>query len=220
MSGPDVSRRRWVRLAFKTVLWTAILSTSAAGGAYVAARSNPFPPGVTGGPTAEPTQKRTVPPSPKPKPQVWEGTFHSVTYHDLYVGGRCSSTWKGTLALDIFEGGSVSGRGQANLVRRPNCSFRVAQQQVKTYVVRVRGKLTGRELQLRLALVRQVPAAGAIDLGGWSSTVFARGARGLLRLPVQGQRVDAHIRQSVIGENRDTFVASHTFRLECALRCP
>ncbi len=86
--------RRWIKVA----AWAAVFLACAGVGAFIAAHTDPFPPGVDRqGESPFPTVSPTPSPTPAPRPVVWAGTLRSVTYHDLYVGGRCTTRWRGNL---------------------------------------------------------------------------------------------------------------------------
>ena len=39
------------------------------------------------------------------EPVAWVGSFRSVTYHELYVGGRCTTRWRGRLRFTVDDAG-------------------------------------------------------------------------------------------------------------------
>jgi hypothetical protein len=153
--------RRWV----KVIVWTGVFTACAGAGAYVAAHTNPFPPGVED-PGARPT---TPPPtSPAPSEQRWTLVMLNATRHELHVGGACRSTWRTTGSVTIRRDGSAGGRAKARL-RRWGCDFPVAQVQTRTVDLRIRGSLQG-HLVLRFSEAGSSPP-GSQDLGGFVATI-------------------------------------------------
>jgi hypothetical protein len=100
----------------RIALWVLLFAGAAAGGAVVAAHTNPFPPGVE-----DPGQVGTVSPSPTTEAARWTGTGQATTEHRLYVGGSCTTTWRFTLVLHV-SGTDMSGLAIARL-RRRECDF-------------------------------------------------------------------------------------------------
>ena len=80
-----------MRKPVKVAAWAAVFLACAGVGAFIAANTDPFPPGVDR-PGASPTESVSVTPSPSrtPVPVKWVGSLQSVTYHQLYGGGRCT----------------------------------------------------------------------------------------------------------------------------------
>ncbi len=80
-----------MRRGIKVAAWAAVFLACAGVGAFIAAHTDPFPPGVDR-PGASPVATRDASSSPSPAPAVRGcGSVQSVTYHDLYVGGRCTT---------------------------------------------------------------------------------------------------------------------------------
>ena len=77
---------RWVKLT----LWLGVFGVCAGVGAFVAAHTNPFPPGVED-PGSRPTTP--TPTSGASTSQRWSLAMNSATRHDLHVGGSCRSRW-------------------------------------------------------------------------------------------------------------------------------
>src|SRR6266849_10255327 len=127
--------RRWMKVA----AWAAVFSACAGAGAYVAAHTDPFPPGVdregaSPFPTASPTT------SPPPIPERWTGQVRSVSYHQLYVGGRCPSRWHGSLHFTVSDAGRMSGTGHVVLLGTLECDFPIAQIQTRLVLLDVQGR--------------------------------------------------------------------------------
>ena len=195
----------------RAALWLLLLSGSASTGAFVAAHSNPLPPQVHDGvPTS------VVPRSPNPKPERWTGTIRSISYHQLYVGGRCSSNWRTTLSFVVRADGKVSGSGRARLVSKgAPCPFAVAQSQIGAFELKVSGELAGVTFRLRFTEVGYKPPSGAEDLGGFRTTLLGPGERSVLSVPVRGSSAAKTISLRVAGADRDTFVSTNQIRLAC-----
>jgi hypothetical protein len=153
--------RRWVKVA----AWAAVFLTCAGVGAYIAAHSNPFPPGVDR-PGASPTESPTA--SASPAPVVWAGTIRSSTYHELYVGGRCTTAWHGRLRFTVDADGGVRGTGSARLSGDLHCDFPIAQNQVRRFGLAVSGRFLAKGLALRLEQASIDPTNGH-DFGAFGA---------------------------------------------------
>jgi hypothetical protein len=142
-----------------------ILSACAGVGAFIASRSNPFPPGVPD-PDAQPTGS----PTPSPELAEWSITMMSRTTHTFRVGGSCRSAWRLEGTLRISASDRISGRGVARLQPGAGCDFPSAQVQAQRIVVRFLGLRDGDELELRFREGGRMPA-GSLDLGAFSRTL-------------------------------------------------
>lgn len=152
----------------KALFWAWILLACAGIGAFIASRSNPFPPGVrdTG---AQPSQSHT--PSPTPEEVTpWVLTMASRTIHRYRVGGSCTSDWRMKARIRVSEDGRVVGRGAARLRPGAGCDFPSAQVQTTRVDVRIVGRRDGGALDLRFR-DRRVEPAGSQDLGGFIETL-------------------------------------------------
>lgn len=152
----------WQRAA----LWTFILLVCAGIGAFVASRSNPFPPEVRVVPSPSAQS-----PSPSPEPEArWRLMLTSRTKHRYHVGGSCTSDWRMRARLSIAGSGLVSARGVARLLPGARCDFPTAQVQSTTISIRIVGALSGGRLDLRLRAGSAEPP-GSRDLGGFLRTL-------------------------------------------------
>jgi hypothetical protein len=150
----------------KAFLWTGILLLCAGVGAFVASRTNPFPPGVRD-PVALPNES----PSPSTVDLVrWSLTMSSRTTHTYHVGGSCTSDWHLEGEIELTESGRVDGRGVARLQPGAKCDFPSAQVQARRVVVALGGVRDGDELDLRFQDAGRKPA-GSQDLGGFLKTL-------------------------------------------------
>jgi len=99
---------RWV----KRTLWLGVFGVCAGAGAFVAAHTNPFPPGVED-PGARPTT--SAPTTPAPSNQRWNLVMDSASRHDLHVGGSCRSRWFTSGHVTILPDGTAEGEALASL---------------------------------------------------------------------------------------------------------
>lgn len=152
-----------MRRGVKVVAWAAVFLACAGVGAYIAAHTDPFPPGVdrpggspfpTGTPTATPSS------SPSPVSVEWVGSLRGFTYHDLYVGGRCTTRWHGNLRFTVDAAGRISGTGTARLYGKLVCDFPIAQTQARRLGLGVAGRIRGDHLSLRLTQTSIDPTNG------------------------------------------------------------
>jgi hypothetical protein len=154
--------RGWAR----TLVWALILLACAGVGAFVASRSNPFPPGVS-----DPGALVSQSPSPSTPDVVrWSLTMSSRTRHTYRVGGSCTSDWRLRGRIELTEAGEVRGRGVARLLPGARCDFPSAQVQTRRVVVRIVGRRDGGELALRFEEVSRNPG-GSQDLGAFLKTL-------------------------------------------------
>jgi hypothetical protein len=157
-----------VRRGVKVVIWTGVFVACAGAGAYVAAHTDPFPPGVED-PGARPTSP--PPTSPIPAAQRWSLGMMTTSFHQLHVGGRCRSAWDTSGAVMIGPGGGAWGRARAKLIPAPPvCDFPTAQVQTKIITLAVTGRRTGNRLVLRFSIAGRSPT-GSNDLGGFVETL-------------------------------------------------
>lgn len=155
---------RWV----KRTLWLGVFGVCAGAGAFVAAHTNPFPPGVED-PGARPTTP--VPTSQAPVDQRWNFGMTTTSYHQFHVGGRCRSAWETTGVVTIHADGTALGRATSRLIKaQPECDFPVAQIQTRTLGLAIAGERAGQLLILHLTEVSHVPS-GSQDLGGFAGTL-------------------------------------------------
>jgi hypothetical protein len=149
----------------KLTLWLGVFGVCAGVGAFVAAHTNPFPPGVE-----DPGSRPTTPtPTSAPTSQRWSLVMNSATRHDLHVGGSCRSRWHTSGRVTIHPDGSAEGQARAT-VRGWGCDFPVAQVQTRTVTLAVAGAMSGGRLVLRFSEIGAVPT-GSQDLGGFRETI-------------------------------------------------
>jgi hypothetical protein len=207
--------------AVKVLIWVVVFSSAAGAGAYVAAHTDPFPPGVEdpGARTtkASPTPTSTSPSEPK-GPASWSGTMASQTYHQFHVGGRCTTRWASRLSFTIDESGQVTGDGQAQLQGDADCDFPTAQVQTKSISLRVSGEVhDGRFVVLRLAEAGRDPV-GSHDLGGLVGTLKA--IHPAVKMPpTPGAWARASITVTVPDGDLGRYVSVDGFAIRCVAGC-
>jgi hypothetical protein len=191
----------------KLAIWAGLFLLAVAAGAWVASRTDPFPPGV------EDPGARTVQ-SPSPEPQArfarWLIAGRANTEHEMFVGGTCSTDWTLRLRPRVSESGQVQGSGRATLIRDAICDQPNAQVQTRVLVLDLEGMLAGNRMQLRARPSRKVPLVSS-DLGGLVATIdkikFVFPYRAGVRLERDVRRTD---------QNRGDYVAEYTLRLRPA----
>jgi hypothetical protein len=165
----------------KIVLWVLAFVVAAGLGAFVASRSDPFPPGVED-PGARPVATAsTTPPatsvsstsSPSSSPagsQGWALRMVSKSRHRLHEGGTCTSNWVTTGSLMTVSPSTIEGDAIAELVPPAGCPFAQEQVQTHTMTLRVVGELDGGRIRLSFKEMGRSPA-GSQDLGGFVATL-------------------------------------------------
>jgi hypothetical protein len=182
------------------LLWTVILLACAGVGAFLASRTNPFPPGVPDPGATQPTDS----PSPSPPELVSRSvTMTSRTMHTYHVGGSCTSDWRLQGRLRITDAGRIHGRGVARLQPGAHCDFPSAQVQARRVVVQFQGRRDGDELDLRFEAGSVMPA-GSQDLGAFLKTL------GTLRVSIP-ERAGAKVSERArVQEPEDEIYTSTT----------
>ncbi|MDP9300203.1 MAG: hypothetical protein M3P43_04810 [Actinomycetota bacterium] len=198
---------RWVKLT----LWLGVFGVCAAGGAFVAAHTDPFPPGVedpgarsttTGSPSLPPTNGR------------WRLVMTSETRHQFHVGGACRTSWQTRGSLTISPDGATSGLATARLVGNARCDFPVAQIQSRQIRLVLTYSLSGGVLHLAFRDAGRDPV-GSQDLGGFTNTIR------LIRPAVRLEDGAGHFRQRASRPDGDLgrYVSDNQLLLECASGC-
>ncbi len=149
-------------------MWVGILLACAGVGAFVASRSNPFPPGV--GETEASPSGSPSPEASEPEPVRWALTMASRTTHTYRVGGSCTSDWRARGHILLSESGRVEGRAIARLQPGAKCDFPSAQVQARRIVVVIVGRREAGELDLRFSEGDRRPV-GSQDLGAFLETL-------------------------------------------------
>lgn len=197
------------------ILWAAVFLGAAGVGAYVAAHTSLFPPDVGQATGTDPSTSTPTDGQGDGDP-TWTGVIRSDTYHDLYVGGRCSTRWVTKLTFDVLDGGKIQGTGTARLASDRVCTFSNAQINVETIEVVVTGSWDPKGFRIRLGAGDRTPA-GTTDYGGFESTVFAGGLGSEMTVPLETDRLasasvrmeqeDEQGRGTVVSLNRVTLRA-------------
>ncbi len=195
-------------------MWTVVLLASAGVGAFVASRSDPFPPGVEDPGVRPSSTDASTSPTLDPALVRWELTVESRTRHDLHVGGSCHSEWQVQALLTELPTGTVAGEGLATLQEPATCDFPNAQIQAGTIEIRVSGFRREGSMQLEMKEAGRDPIGGR-DLGGFANTL------GDMTFVFEG--LGARATDVVVVERPDgdlgTYVSASRARLRCDEGC-
>jgi hypothetical protein len=150
----------------KVVIWVVVFAACAGVGAFVASRSNPFPPGVE-----DPGAHQTLTPTPtQPAPTAWDLTMHVDSQHTLHEGGACRSDWDVSGTIEIQPNGKASGVADAKLAGPASCDFAQSQVQTKELRLVITGTRASGVLKLSFSEGGRTPV-GSQDLGGFTNTL-------------------------------------------------
>ena len=131
-----------------------------------------------------------------------------MTYHELYVGGRCTTRWRGNLRFTANDQGEIDGTGQMRLLGTLRCDFPIAQTQVRRFELAVHGRILPGGMALRLAQLSIDPTNGR-DFGGFGAFLPFR-----TLLATKDDAVNMTIdRRRVDEQGRGTYSVSTTFDL-------
>jgi len=191
----------------KVVIWVAVFAACAGVGAFVASRSNPFPPGVE-----DPGAGHTLPPpsSAAPQPSSWNLTMHVDSQHTLHEGGACRSDWNVSGTLQIQPNGKASGAADAKLAAPASCDFAQSQVQTKALRLVITGARTAGVLTLSFAEGGRTPV-GSQDLGGLTNTLHYM--HPAVKLPVGAKRGHATTKVSRSDGDLGTYSSTASLRL-------
>jgi hypothetical protein len=153
-----------MRRAVKIVLWTGVFLACAGIGAFVAAHTDPFPPGVV-----DPGANPAASVSSEVPPGEALVQIDLRTFHDLYVGGRCAISWRIDVGLDV-TGDEVEGTGSANARSNLRCDEPSAQIQADVIDLAATGTIVAGELHFRLEETGRTPM-GSQELTGFAKTI-------------------------------------------------
>jgi hypothetical protein len=157
---------RWV----KVVIWIVVFAACAGVGAYVAAHTDPFPPGVDDpGARATPSSTDSSSASPGPSAQRWRIAVRGSSEHAFRVGGTCSSSWSGSARFPVMDDGIV-GDPRLALTGGGSCDFPVAQVQAERLDLALIGASEDGQPVLAMRVVGREPP-GAEDLGGFATAI-------------------------------------------------
>jgi hypothetical protein len=167
-----------VRRVLRAAAWAVVFLGAAGIGAFVAAHTELFPPDVESASTTS-APSSSVTGTPAPQDPTWQGVIRSSSYHDLYVGGRCTTHWVTRFTFDALDNGKVVGSGTARLDGRRECTFPNAQINAERIDVSVVGSWDASGFQIRLNDGDRSPR-GTADYGGFAPTVFVDGATAIM----------------------------------------
>jgi hypothetical protein len=204
-----------VRTSAKVAAWAVAFAVAAGAGAYVAAHTDPFPPGVSDPGERPPsgTPTRSVSPSEEPVPRRWQ--FHAVasSEHRLHVGGTCRRDWDVQALLREHDDGTLHGTGLATVRDGAGCPFTTADVQTETVILRVASPdpLADGIVALVFRVEGDLQPGGSKDLGGFVAL-----------LP--GLRVGHYAPRRTVAEAGDGNDGSYRVvwtdgRLRCAAGC-
>jgi hypothetical protein len=159
-----------VSRGLKAIVWAVVFSACAGAGAYVAAHTNPFPPGVEDPGARPPTTRSGAAVSSSADPTAIRIDMTSDTRHELHVGGACTSVWRSRVLLTEAPDRSATGTGVAKLQAEARCSFTQAQVQTRSIALRVSGTYREGILELSFQEGGRDPI-GSQDLGGFTNTL-------------------------------------------------
>ena len=202
-----------MRTPVKVLVWTLVFAGCAGLGAYVAAHTDPFPPGVTDPgerPSSSVTTSSSATPSPTPEAGRWQLRARVLTDHVLHVGGVCRSDWDVQALLRERLDGRLSGDGLATVRPGAGCDFPTADVQARTVLLHVRGTRTQRTTTLRFTLAEPPRPAGSKDLGAFVELVEVVGVPVRLDPPFVVERGDG---------NDGTYRAAWRSRISCVAGC-
>jgi hypothetical protein len=205
-----------VKKLLKWLLITMSFVFSAGIGAYIAAHAK-FDQGAVGG------GSMTIPPtSPTAQAARWNVALSSASEHQLFVGGRCTTRWSGSITLLVEPSGSFTGAGDVGLQGKLACDFQVpSKSQVRKIDLKATGTLGEFGLKIRLTQTGSTPAQ-ANDLGGFQQTLLTGGARSVLNLKLSGAgsgalRATAKVRRD--DGDRGAYLSTDRFLLRCVAAC-
>jgi len=196
-----------VRKPLKVAIWVAVFAACAGVGAFVASRSNPFPPGVED-PGAQHT---SLPPgSVAPHPTAWNLTMHVDSQHTLHEGGACRSDWDASGTIQIQPNGTASGVADAKLAPPASCDFAQSQVQTKELRLVITGARAAGVLKLSFGEGGRTPV-GSQDLGGLTNTLHF--IHPVVKLPAGAKRGNATTKVSRSDGDLGTYSSTSALRL-------
>lgn len=147
-------------------------------GAFLASRSELFPPQVRG---EEPTLSGGSTPTPAAEAERWRGSIAGTTSQS-YSAGPCRTRWRAPIELVVRPDGAVEGEGRARLRGRPRCPFPTSQPQITAYELVLAGLLrAGERFELSVRRVRATD--GLFDYGGFAAAIADPGF--VLEVPLE-----------------------------------
>jgi hypothetical protein len=196
--------------ALRIAIWVAVFAACAGVGAFIASRTNPFPPGVQDPGARSFTPSVTTTPTPTvPAGVLWTGHMSADTSHHLFVGGTCSTAWGLQLDFHVNYLGQVRGTGVARLRGHLRCDFPTAQVQARVLHLRVTGTHAHKQIALRFAVRGRVPV-GSDDYGGLIRTLPA-----FPPLTVRAGTLSGPVHVEVPDGDQGSYVGDYRSALSC-----
>ena len=196
--------------ALRIAIWVAVFAACAGVGAFIASRTNPFPPGVQDPGARSLTPSVTTTPTPTVPPGVlWTGRMLADTSHRLFVGGTCATAWRLEVDFHVNYLGHVRGAGVARLQGHLRCDFPTAQVQSRTLRLRVTGRHANKQIALRFAVRGRQPV-GSDDYGGLIRTLPA-----FPPLTVHAGSLSGPVHLEVPDGDQGTYVGDYQVALSC-----
>jgi hypothetical protein len=200
-----------MRRTLKVTVWVVVFAVCAGVGAFIASRTNPFPPGVQdpGARSLTPDPTPTTTPPPVPIGVTWAGGIAAGTSHRLFVGGTCSTTWRITLDLEVDSLGKVQGIGTARLQGPLRCDFQTAQVQSRTLHLLLSGRHANARIALDFSVKGRAPV-GSDDYGGLIHTLSAFPA-----MRIHAGSIDKEIVVQVSDGDQGNYMGDYQVSLSC-----
>lgn len=200
---------RWA----KVTVWVVAFAAFAGAGAYVAAHTDPFPPGVEDpGARPEPSASSTSSPAVTPR---WRVAVTSRTAHELHVGGTCTSSWTIRAVVEPDAAGTFATPATAELEGTAQCPFATAQVQTTSVPVILTGTVRRGTMGLTIAQEAAPSPKGSAELGGFVKTLPVK-----LFVKLSGTGGDVTAVKTVSDSDLGRYVAKTHVSVTCAAACP
>jgi hypothetical protein len=188
----------WRRVA----VWVGVFVVAIGAGAFVASRSDPFPPDVDG-------KSATPGASPTLTTDHWMLRTTTRSAHILHVGGTCRGLWIMNAPLVATPDGTVAGTATAKLAGRVTCPFATSQVEALRIPVDIAGHIGSGAMVLVFRADSGTQPAGSTDLAGYAP------ALSVIRLPVDGTSASATLTTVVPDGDQGTFRSIMRARIAC-----
>lgn len=186
----------------KVAAWVGVFVVAAGAGAFVASRSDPFPPDVDGAvatPGASPTLST----------DHWMLRTTTNSAHILHVGGTCRGRWLLNAPLVATPDGTVTGKGTAKLAGRVTCPFATSQVEALRIPIDIAGHIGDGSIVLVFRADHGTDPAGSSDLAGYAA------ALSVMTLPVHGTSARATLTTSVPDGDQGNYRSVMHARVAC-----
>jgi len=210
-----------MRTLVKVVVWFAVFAGAAGVGAYIAAHTEPFPPGVDPGNQFQQT------PSPTTVQPRWRVEIASATRHDLYVAHftsipqHCDVRWKSAVTFTVdSDTGRLRGTGTARRLGKLRCTFQQAQAELEEIDLKVVGTYEHGKVHMHLVNTAQSPL-GADDYAGFTRTVLTGGGRSAfdIAIPSTSGTQGGTFSFSNPDGDRGFYRSTNDFQISCIRGC-